>query len=77
MPESYVITAEAIQAERKRVDDDLDSFDAANVIALDELELRPVGPRDVHLRILAVSVEHNVDHAVLADTVNITKLRGG
>jgi len=77
MSESYAITAEAIQAERKRVDDDLDRFDAANVIALDELELRPVGPRDVHLRILAVSVEHNVDHAVLADTVNITKLRGG
>ena len=44
---------------------------------LDQLELRPVGPRDVHLRILAVSLEHNVDHAVLADTVNITELRGG
>ena len=31
----------------------------------------------MHLRILAVSLEHNVDHAVLADTVNIAELRGG
>ena len=36
-----------------------------------------MGPSDVHLRILAVSLEHNVDHAVLADTVNIAELRGG
>jgi crotonyl-CoA carboxylase/reductase len=42
-----------------------------------ERELREVGPNDVHLRILAVSAEHNVDHAALADTVNITELRGG
>jgi hypothetical protein len=28
-------------------------FDFANVLKLDRLELRPVGPRDVHLRILA------------------------
>ncbi len=77
MPAAYAITAEAIQAERRRVNDDLNVFDAANVIKLDELELRPLGPRDVHLKILAVSVEHNIDHAVLADTVNITQLRGG
>ena len=77
MPRAYAITAEAIAAERRRVDNDLSKFDASRVIALDELTLRPVGPRDVHLRILAVSLEHNVDHAVLADTVNITELRGG
>jgi NADPH:quinone reductase-like Zn-dependent oxidoreductase len=77
MPAAYAITADAIAAERERVDDDLSKFDAANVIRLDELELRKMGPRDVHLRILALSVEHNVDHATLADTVNITKLRGG
>jgi len=77
MPAAYAITAEAIQAERRRVNDDLNAFDAANVIKLDELELRRIGPRDVHLRILAVSVEHNIDHAVLADTVNIAQLRGG
>jgi len=77
MPQSYAITAEAIQAERQRVNDDLDKFDAANVIRLDELELPAVGPSDVRLRILAVSVEHNIDHAVLADTVNIAELRGG
>jgi crotonyl-CoA carboxylase/reductase len=46
-------------------------------VKLDELELREMGPSDVHLRILAVSAEHNVDHAALADTVNITELRGG
>ena len=32
-------------------------------------ELREMGPSDVHLRILAVSGEHNINHAALADTV--------
>ncbi len=77
MPRAYAITADAIAAERRRVNDDFNQFDASRVIQLDEVELRPVGPRDVHLRILAVSLEHNVDHAVLADTVNIAALRGG
>jgi NADPH:quinone reductase-like Zn-dependent oxidoreductase len=77
MPRAYAITAAAIAAERQRVHDDLEQFDASRVIALDQLELRPVGPRDVRLRILAASLEHNVDHAVLADTVNIAELRGG
>jgi threonine dehydrogenase-like Zn-dependent dehydrogenase len=77
MPRAYAITAEAIAAERRRVDNDLNKFDASRVIALDDVTLRTMGPRDVHLRILAVSLEHNVDHAVLADTVNITELRGG
>lgn len=77
MPRAYAITAAAIAAERARVNDDLEQFDAARVIALDEVELRPVGPHDVRLRILAVSLEHNIDHAVLADTVNIAELRGG
>jgi NADPH:quinone reductase-like Zn-dependent oxidoreductase len=77
MPRAYAITAEAIAAERRRVDNDLRRFDASRVLQLDELTLRPMGPRDVHLRILAVSLEHNVDHAVLADTVNIAELRGG
>ncbi len=77
MPAAYAITAEAIQAERKRINDDLNEFDAANVIKLDELELPSLGPRDVHLNMIAVSVEHNIDHAVLADTVNIAQLRGG
>ena len=77
MPRAYAITTEAIAAERKRVNDDLNQFDGSRVIALDQLELRPMGPRDVKLRILAASLEHNVDHAVLADTVNIAELRGG
>jgi NADPH:quinone reductase-like Zn-dependent oxidoreductase len=77
MPRQYSISAEAITAERKRVDDDLSRVDVSRVVALDEIELRPVGPHDVHMKILAVSGEHNVDHAALADTVNITEMRGG
>jgi crotonyl-CoA carboxylase/reductase len=77
MPRAYSISADAIAAERRRVGDDLNRFDPSNVIRLDDLRLRDMGPSDVHLRILAVSVEHNVDHAALADTVNIAELRGG
>ncbi len=74
---AYAITAEAIEAEKNRVGGDLSQVDVANVIALDDLELRDPGPRDVHLKILAASGEHNVDHAALADTINITESRGG
>ena len=77
MPRAYAITADAIAEERQRIDNDLDKFDASRVIRLEDLTLRPMGPRDVHLRILAASLEHNVDHAVLADTVNIAAARGG
>jgi NADPH:quinone reductase-like Zn-dependent oxidoreductase len=74
---AYAISTEAIQKEKERVGGDLDQVDVANVIALDELELREPGPRDVHLKILAASGEHNVDHAALADTINIAESRGG
>ena len=77
MPRAYSISAEAIAEERKRVGDDLTLFDTSRVVQLDDVELRELGPGDLHLRILAVSVEHNVDHAALADTVNITEIRGG
>lgn len=77
MPRAYAITAEAIAAESQRVGGDLEKFDVSRVIRLDELELHEVGPNDVHLRILAVSAEHNVDHAALADTMNIAEFRGG
>ncbi len=77
MPRAYSISAEAIAEESKRVGGDLEKFDVSRVIRLDELELRPIGSRDVHLRILAVSAEHNVDHAALADTMNIAESRGG
>lgn len=77
MPRAYSIAAEAIAAERQRVGDDLDKVNIANVVALDDVTLRPMGPRDVHLRILAVSAEHNISHAATADTVNIAQLRGG
>lgn len=77
MPRAFSISATDITAEQKRTGGDHDKFDFANVLKLDTLALRPMGARDVHLRILAVSAEHNVDHAVLADTVNIAELRGG
>jgi len=77
MSRAYAITAEAIATERARVNDDLDKVDIARVIALDELEPVDLTPRDVRLRILAVSAEHNIAHAALADTVNITDMRGG
>ncbi len=74
---AYAVTAAAVAAERERVRGDLNSVDAANVIGLDTLELRDVGPNDVHARTLAFSLEHNIDHMVLADTVNIVEIRGG
>ena len=77
MPRAYSIAADAIAAERKRVGDDPEKVNIANVVALDDLTLRAMGPRDVHLRILAVSAEHNISHAATADTVNIAQLRGG
>ncbi len=77
MPRAYSISTESIAAERARVGSSPHDFDIARVVQLDEAQLRPVGPRDVHLRILAVSGEHNINHAALADTVNIAELRGG
>jgi len=74
---AYSISAAAIAAERQRINDDFSQFDATRVIALDTLELAAMGPRDVHVRTLAFSLEHNVDHMALADTVNIVELRGG
>ena len=74
---AYCITAEAVAREKERSGGNFDDVDVSKVIELDKLELRDVGPRDVHLRILAASAEHNVDHAALADTVNIAEARGG
>ncbi len=77
MVRAYSISVQDVNAERARVDQDLDRVDIARVVKLDTLELAKVGPRDVRLRILAVSAEHNLAHAALADTVNIAELRGG
>src|SRR5436853_2885760 len=74
---AYAITAEAVARERERVGGDTEQMDVSRVIELDKLELREVGPHDVHLRILAASAEHDVDHAALADTVNIAEAGGG
>ncbi len=77
MPKAFSISADSIAAERKRVGGDLARFEMPRVIKLDNLELRKMGPTDVHMRILAASAEHNVDHAALADTANIAEARGG
>ncbi len=77
MPKAYAITAAAIAAERKRVNDDLEKVDVSRIIHLDDVQLRPLGKSDVHMRVLAVSAEHNIEHAALADTVNIAEARGG
>ncbi len=77
MTKAYSITADAIAHERARVSDDGGIFDISNVIALDELDLPDLGVDQVRMRILAISAEHNVSHAALADTVNIAKARGG
>src|SRR5256885_12628379 len=74
---AYCITAEAVARENERSGGNFDDVDVSKVVELDKLELRDAGPRDVHLRILAASAEHNVDHAALADTVNIAEARGG
>ena len=68
------ISAEHIAAETERVGGDLDQFDVARVIASTTWSCATVGPRDVHLKILAASGEHNVDHAALADTINIDRV---
>ncbi|MCU1449017.1 MAG: hypothetical protein JWP02_1187 [Acidimicrobiales bacterium] len=74
---AYAITSDAVAREKERVGGDVHQMDVSNVIELDKLELRDVGPHDVHLRILAESGEHNVDPAALAATVNIAHARGG
>jgi len=74
---AWSITAEAIAAERERTGGKAADVDVSKVIQLDDLELRDVGPSDVRMRILAVSAEHNIDHAATADTVNIAEMRGG
>src|SRR5688572_7559730 len=74
---AYSITSEAVAKERERVGGNPADMDVSKVIALDELELRDVGPTDVRMRIIAASAEHNIDHAATADTVNIADARGG
>ena len=74
---AYAITAQAVAAEAERTGGDFEDIDVSKIIAVDDLELRAVGHRDVKLRILAASGEHNIQHAALADTVNIAEGRGG
>jgi NADPH:quinone reductase-like Zn-dependent oxidoreductase len=77
MTKAYAITADAIAQETARSGNDLTRFDISKVVTLDELELEELSPTKVYMRILAVSAEHNVAHAALADTVNIAEALGG
>ena len=77
MTKAYAISTETIAAEAERVGGDIEAVDVSNVVHLDDLELRDVGPKDVRLKILAVAAEHNIDHAATADTINIADARGG
>lgn len=77
MHRAVSISATDIAAERARVGNDLDKFDISKVVKLDTAVLPAMGPRSVHVKILAFSAEHNIDHAAIADTVNIAELRGG
>jgi NADPH:quinone reductase-like Zn-dependent oxidoreductase len=77
MARAYAITADAVAAEKERTGGNYEEVNLSDILKLDELEIPATGPRDVRLKILAVSLEHNIAHAALADTVDITKLRGG
>jgi len=77
MARAYAITADAVAAEKERTGGNYDEVNLSDILKLDELEIPATGPRDVRLKILAVSLEHNIAHAALADTVDIAKLRGG
>lgn len=72
----YAITTDAIAAEKRRAEKGA-AFDVARVLKLDEVQLPAPGPTQVRLKILAVSAEHNIDHATTADTINIAEARGG
>mgnify|MGYP002624201277 CR=1 FL=1 len=74
---AYSITTDAIAAEAARAKAAGEEVDVARVVQLDYLELPDPGPRDVHLKILAASAEHNISHAATADTMNIAEARGG
>ena len=77
MTRAYSITAERLASETEAAGGDPSAIDVSKVVALDDLELRDLGPRDVRLKILAASAEHNIDHAATADTINIAEARGG
>ena len=74
---AYSISSDDIASEHARSEAATSDFDISRVVKLGPNELREMGEHDVQLKILAVSGEHNVDHAALADTVNIAESRGG
>jgi len=74
---AYAITSHDIEAERRRAGGDPAKMDLSRIIVLRQRELPALGRRDVKLKILAVSAEHNVSHAAAADIVDIVASHGG
>jgi len=77
MSKAWILRAGEIEREWRRVDGDAQRFEIPRVLSLEERELPAPAPRQVRVRVLAASIEHNVLHAALADTVDIVRLRGG
>lgn len=71
------MTSDAIAAERSRVGGDPEKFDFARVLKIQDFALPGLGESGVRIRVLVASLEHNVLHAALADTVDIAMRRGG
>lgn len=74
---AYCLTSEAIEEEQRRSGHSLAAADVSRVIRPERVELPSPGRGEVRVAVLAASVEHNVLHAALADTVDIVALRGG
>ena len=72
---AYSISARDIEGELARSPDGVP--DVSKILRLDTRPLPPLGPADAKVRVLAVSLEHNILHAALADTINIARERGG
>jgi len=77
VPKAYILSRERIDAERSRSVGDPAKVDFQRLLSLEERDVPAPGAESVRVRILAASVEHNVLHAALADTIDIVSLRGG
>ena len=74
---SFVLRADAIDQELKRVRETGASFDYSKVIRIEKRQREVLGSEGARIRVLAASIEHNVVHAARADPINIAAIRGG
>ena len=74
---AYAIATDAIAAEKDSAGN-TDDMDITNVDRTSTSSSCATSvPSDVRFKVLAVSAEHNINHAALADTINIAEARGG